>query len=392
MLGAVDSGTYIDDGYKANAYIYSVVSAIADKASSPTGNVYRNGEIVKDHEFVKLLDAPNDMHTGKTFREEFYGYCLITGNAFMHATKSSDGKRVIELWNVPSPCVEIKFGTRLQRVKGYKISYIKERLIRADEMAHMTYFNPQSGEDINADSLMGLSPMKAIAGVIQQSQDSEVAQGTLFKNMHPSGILTGDGNDEFDEEEARSIQDRFRQYHTGVHKGGDIIVTPAKVSWQNIGISPVDLQLIEADDNFLQKIAAVYKYPKELIAGDESYANSVVADAQLITKAVLPVISRFDACMTKFIRTVYKDKTLEYKTDLGYFTELSANKKEQTDWLNRAWWYTVNEKRKESGLLPLKGMDIVMVPSNFLPYDDLENIFDDRKKGIADDEVTRKSD
>src|SRR5690606_35026359 len=128
----------------------------------------------------------------------------------------------------------------------------------------------------------------------------------------------------------------FRQQHMGVYNAGDIIVTPAKVTWQQIGVSPVDLKIIEAEDNFLQKLCAIYKYPMNLILPDATLANAEVADKQLVTKAVMPLLRRFDDAVTQYIQECYEDASIEAVSDLQYFPELSADRKEQTEWLKSA--------------------------------------------------------
>src|SRR5690606_2841852 len=87
VMGVDNAKSYIEEAYKKTPYVYAVVSAIAEKCSSPSGHVYRGKDLIPDHEFAKKLESPNPMHTGKTFREEFYGYALLTGNSFMYAEK-----------------------------------------------------------------------------------------------------------------------------------------------------------------------------------------------------------------------------------------------------------------------------------------------------------------
>src|SRR5690606_34892530 len=152
----------------------------------------------------------------------------------------------------------------------------------------------------------------------------------------PAGILSGNDDAEMLAEEiAIDIKDKFRQNHMGVHQAGDIIVTPSKVTWQQIGVSPVDLKIIEAEQNFLEKLCAIFKYPKELITGSENVALQGVSDKQLVTKAVMPLLRRFDGSVTQYIQEAYDDNSIEAVSDLQYFPELQTDRKDLVEWLSK---------------------------------------------------------
>lgn len=381
VQAADNTETYINKGYRSIPYVYAIISRIIDKASDAPGQIMRvvdqdkakayklltkgpqnAGSIqkakilkaqaykaVERHDFLNVLRNPNPMDTEKTLKEQFLGYLQITGNAYIYAATPGIGVNATkpkELWVIPSPCVEIVQGTRQKPVGGYKISYYGNDVIDPGKICHMKYFNPVGSSQLQGDWLYGMAPLRAARSLLSHMDAADHATGTLFKNMGPAGILSGEGEQSnMSEENAIAIKDKFRAQHMGTFNAGDIIVTPAKVTWQQIGVSPVDLKLIEADGNFLQKLCSIFRFPKELISGDAKYANSDVADKQLITTTVIPLLRRLDDTLTKFIQEAYQDSSIEYVSDTQYYSELAEDRAKQAEWLAKADWLTVDEKR-----------------------------------------------
>lgn len=399
-----DTSKYIDLVYKGNVYAHSIISHIIDKASDAPGEVFRitnpkkakaydavrKGlytpqsmltlmslkaqafEEIDGHPFIDLMEKPNPIMSGKQLRRELMGYERITGNAYMYAATPGVGLNANhpqQLWVIPSPCVRIVMGTRIDPVKGYEISYFTEDVIPKERVMHMKTFNPVA-DPINQNWLYGMAPALAARRTLGEFDAAETAQGTLFKNMGPGGILSGEEKGSITEAQGVQIQDRFTQRHTGLLNGGGIVVTPARVSWQEMGMSPVDLNLIEAKDDLLQEICAIYHYPKERITGSQNTASQGTADKQVITSCVMPLLRDFDDCITRFIRQAYGDDTLVYISDVQYFPELQEDRKNLATWLNQAWWIKVNEKRRAMDYDEDPDGDVMLVPSGLVKLED----------------------
>lgn len=400
-----DTSKYIDLVYKGNVYAHAIISHIIDKASDAPGGIYRvkNGRKAKafyalkrgaysseslhksltlkaeafdevdGHPFLELMEEPNGLMSGKQLRREILGYERITGNSYMYAATPGIGKNAsepVELWVIPSPCVEIVMGTRTAPVAGYKISYFTEDIIPKEKIMHMKTFNPVANPT-GGNWLYGMSPAVAGRRTMSEFSAAEMAQGTLFKNMGPGGILSGTDKGSITESQGIAIQDKFVQRHTGLINGGGIVITPAQVTWQEIGMSPVDLNLIEAKGDLLQEICAIYNYPKERITGSQNTASQGLADKQVITSCVMPLLRDFDDCVTRFIRQAYNDDTLVYISDTQYYPELQEDRKQLSEWLGRSYWLTVNEKRRAMDYDDVPDGDVMLVPSGLVKLEDV---------------------
>lgn len=403
-----DGRNYINKAYNANNYIRAIVEDIASKASTANVEIYKiksktkarkyystiksgfsSEKFIKsmvlkaqafdqleEHPFLDLINQkPNTFQTGKQLKKELHGYKLVTGNSYMYASvkgeQYSDGKHPQRLWSIPSPAVNIVAGDLINPVKGYEVNYYSEDLIPTYQIAHFKDMNLVS--DITGNQwLYGRSRLSSARDTIGGFKNANMAQNTLFQNMGPVGIVSGSGESSgLGEDQAVAIQDKFEQKHTGLHNGGKLVVTPADVKFTALGISPVDLNLIEAKGELLQELCALYNYPKENFEGSQNVASQGTADKKVITSCVIPLLSDFDDVLTAYVREAYNDDSLVVISDIQHFEELQENRKQLAEWLNQAWWIKVNEKRRVMDYDEVDGGDVMLVPMGLSKLEDV---------------------
>jgi HK97 family phage portal protein len=407
------SDTYIDKAYKTIPIIQAIISEIIDKASDAPPMIMRvkdsasaksyyrtaGGIASKDskvkmkamrtkaftqlenHPALDLFDNPNPYMTGKELREASMGYLLLTGNSIEYNATTGVGPRgkiPRQIWSVPSPCVDLVFqDSTVAPLKGYSISYMgKDSVIPEDQICHVKYFNPITSAENIQETFWGLSPLRSATKMISQKRDADTAQGSLFKNMAPAGMIVGAGNDgygELGEVEALAINKHFKDSHMGVYNAGDILVTPANVRWEEIGLSPVDLQLIDWGKDIERQIARLYKYPDEMLESGGVVANSEVGVLKFIRNAVYPVISRYDKARTKMIRQWYNDDSLVYMSDLDYYPELQPDKGELVKWMRASNVFTQGEIRTALDYSEDYDESEVLVGVNLMFLDDIRD-------------------
>jgi len=405
-----NNGLYIDKAYKMTTIVQAIVSQIIQKASEAPPEIYRirnekaykayqnamrhigHGnnliqaralrakafEEVSDHPMMEVYHNPNSMYSGKDFRENSLGYLLLTGNAFEYASTTGVGARGLhpkELWNIPSPCVGAEFTKdRRNPIKGYTISYDLANQVDPRLMTHLRYFNPITDAQNMQDSFWGLSPLHSARNLMSQKRDADITQGTLFKNASPAGLITGSGSDgynELTEEQALAINKAFKDNHMGSHNAGDIIVTPANVRWEQIGLSPVDLQLMDFNGEVNKQIARLYSYPQEYLEASAIVANSSEGSLKFIRNTVAPVLYKYDASQSKSLRTWFNDPTLVYQSDMEYYQELQPDKAELVKWMRNASVFTQAEIRRALDYDESYDEKEVLAPVNFMFLSDL---------------------
>lgn len=402
---------YVEKAFKAIPIVQTIISQIIDRASDAPGIIMRvkdkkafqnyysrvkyantdqariqakawetkSLEQLDQHDFLEVMENPNPMQTGKELREDEMGYLLLTGNSIEYAASPSLGSfkgRPRELWSIPSPCVvPYMSGDRRKPVAGYTINYLGGEPIPESQVMHVKYFNPVSGVERGLENMFwGLSPLRSSLSLISQKKYADIAQGTLFANMAPAGLISGDTRDdrgELQEDQALSINQHFRQNHMGVYNAGDILVTPANVKWVNIGLSPADLSLLEWNQEIDKQIAKVYRYPQALLTDGGVVANSEEASKQFINNAVLPIIRRYDDARTKKLREWYQDDSLVYMSDTDIFPELQVDKDKLVQWMKRAEVFTIGEIRQALGYEDKVDESRVLVNRSLVPLSDV---------------------
>jgi len=403
---------YVNKVFKAISIAQSLISKIAEKSADATPQIMRvknkaeaqkylsrrkslNNkndaqslariklkafEQVDNHPFLELMENPNPTMTGRELRETSFAYLLITGNAIEYAAMPGAGQRAsqpVQLWSIPSPCVKpVMSGNRLDPLSGYAVTYSHDKEIPREQIAHFKYFNPVSENEGFENSFWGLSPFRSFTNQASQKRYADIAQGNLFANMGPSGLITGNATDtsktpELTATQAAAIQDNFIQNHTGPLNSGHIIVTPSNLKWQQIGLSPVDMQVLEFNKDLERQIANILGYPSQLLNPDGTLANSDSGDVRVITNCVLPLLRKFDDIRTRKLREWYKDDSLIYISDTDVYPELEANKIELVRWMRDAGVFEQGEIRAALGYENEYDLSQVLVPSNWMPLSDL---------------------
>lgn len=365
--------SYVKEGYLYNPLVYSIVSFIAQKASSiPWGvyevksdkalQLYKSANRydfskrviktkalieIKDHELSQLFITPNNLQGWAEFCEQVIGFKLVTGNSYIQCMSPTSGLNkglVRELWHIPTQIIHPVAGDRTTPVKGYQ--YLQERdLIPVDQIIHLKYWTP---EYWNGAFLLGLSPIRAAKRIVTKSNSSYDSFVSSFQNMGAYGIISGDSKTDdqmLTEEQAEKIEERFRR-KTGPKNWGKPIITSAALKWQQMGMSPVDLNIIESDKMDLRSLCSVYHVPSELFndASNKTYSNTKEAGSAVYTNAVLPALNQLRDAFNLFINPRYEGKVyVDY--DASMISELQDDLNYMTQALSGAWWLTPNERR-----------------------------------------------
>jgi HK97 family phage portal protein len=387
--------TYIDKGYLFNPVVYSIVSFIAQKAGAIPWGVYEvkndkalhsyksansyniNTKIIKtkalvalpDHELNAIFMKPNILQGWAEFIEQVVGFKLVTGNSYIHMIGPTAGLNkgsIREMWNIPSQIIRPVAGDRMEPIKGYK--YLnQETPIPAEQMIHLKYWTP---EYFNGQNLVGLSPMRASLRLITKSNASFDSSVGAFQNQGAFGIISATKDTQLTEEQADMIERKLMKKVGGPDNRGKNIVTSADLKWQQMGMSPVDLNIIDSDRMDLRSLCNVYHVPSELFndAANKTYSNTKEAGSAVYTNAVLPALNQFRDALNQFISSKYPGLYCDY--DASMISELQDDLQMMATALSSIWYLIPNEKRDLLGFPadetnPL--MNEYWVPSGLMP-------------------------
>jgi HK97 family phage portal protein len=396
-----DVEKYISEGYLFNPLVYSIVSFIAQKASTIPFSVYevknekmlqlykcaspnlpyylKQGVKVKalteipDHELNQLFISPNEIQPWSEFIEQTVGFKLVTGNSYTHCIGPDNGPNkgmIKELWNLPSQIVTIIPGDSMELVRGYEMAGNRSVKIPAEEVIHLKYWTP---EYANGTFLYGLSPIRAGRRVVTKSNASYDSSVSSFQNMGAVGFVSQDGSGNaspLTEEQASKVEERLAK-KTGPRNRGKYLVTSASLKWQQVGMSPVDLGIIESDRMDLRMMCNLYHVPSELFndAANKTYSNTKEAGSAVYTNAVIPALVPFRDALNQKIRSRYENKIF-IDFDTSMISELQDDLQMMSTALSGTWWLTPNQRRSvmsfdEDEEQPL--MDDYWIPAALLP-------------------------
>lgn len=393
--------TYIKEGYLFNPFVYSIVSFIAHKASTIPFGVYEvkdekmlqlyktaspdltyKKEIVKtkalielkDHELNQLFINPNSLQPWSEFIEQTVGFKLVTGNSYTHCIGPTSGPNrgaLKEMWTLPSPAVTVVAGDRKRPVSHYEMIGDRDIVIPPEQMIHLKYWTP---EYAGGTFLYGLSPIRAARRVVSKSNASYDTMVAAFQNQGAQGMITGEanaGDQSLTPEQSEMIRQKYEREHSGPKNKGKPLITSAALKWQQMGMSPADLAIIESDKMDLRTICNIYHVPSELFndASNKTYSNTKEAGSAVYTNAVIPALTSFRDALNQFIKPKYTERIyVDYDTSM--VSELQDDLTLLTGALSGAWWITPNERRDMMSLAedetnPM--MDEYWVPAGLMP-------------------------
>ncbi len=418
--------TYINDGYRKNATIYSIINLITKAASTIPYHIYEKvndnnykrykamasgiadpnvmykANMLKKHALVelehtelhKLLERPNPAQSYATWISELIAFGKLTGNRYIYGIGPETGENVnkyTELYVMPSQIIEINSGGIMKPIESYTIEYNGTYHIPAEQMCHIKDFNPYY--DGTGSHLYGQSPLKA--GLRSMTTNNEATEsGVKFlQNQTARGILMSDEGD-LNEVQAQQLKDKFRKDHQGSKKAGDIIITPKKLSWVNFGLNASDMSLIEQYNASIKDLCNIYNVPVTLLNNTESstYNNVKEAKKALYQNCVIPELLKIQDELNRWLAPMYGDKIcIEF--DFSVIPELQEETEKIVDQMSKAWWLTPNEKRAAMSYAhdednPI--LDEYYIPANLIPASGSDIDFADPQP-LADEDSKKKN-
>ena len=393
------SDTYIGKGYKELPNVYGLIEAILSKSTIVPFEVFKVKSRSKELKYKAMMDSgnyvkalkykaeayervensaveellltPNDYQSGTQLNYDIDGYVLLTGNSYLYHIGVGSTH---ELHSIPAPCVDIKVsGGAFSPKFSYKVNYLTDE-IPGDEVMHFRKWNPILSGQSPTKQFKGLSPLQSCRLLLGRYKNADLTQGFQFENMGPGGMITGatSSAEGLTEEQATAIQDKFKKQHQGVHRAGDILVTPSALTWTAFGLSAVDLNILASKKEMIDELCNVYQYPSDLMGGEKKYNNFEQARKAVITDCVIPLCESRKGILNKFIKSKLKeDVIIEY--DYTIFPEMQDDLLTQAQVATQSNWLTVDEKRAMMGYDPLLESERknVLIPSGLSTLEDL---------------------
>jgi len=332
--GTQQDGNLINEGFVSNTDVYSIVKKHTETASSipfVLNEIDRDGkkEAVTSGEYYDLLQQPNSTQSIKEFKEQATGFLLLTGDTFLNNLVGVGSSVVDEINILESQLTEVQV-SKINEVTGY--IWDLDGLVRkynTEEVTHLKYFNPSK---LGIKSHRGLSPIQAGYRTLSASNDLITAQASFWKNKGASGILSNGSQAAYTEPQKKDLQKVIDSKLGGAHNANRVIATTANVSFQQLGMSPSDLKIIESGVLNLRQLCNLYGHPSALYNDPNglTYNSFETALKVLYTQAVIPTNDRLIEYFNNVVTPGYNrkdNKRYIVEQDLSKIEALQSDQK-----------------------------------------------------------------
>ncbi len=336
-------------GFMRNPVAYRAMRMVAEAAAAVPWLAYDGAAELADHPALALLARPNGRQGGPDFFEALYGHLLLSGNAYVEPLMIDGGLRELHLLRPDRvSVVEARDGW----VAGYdyRAGRGTRRLAAEAEdgrlsLLHLKLFHP-------LDDHCGFSPLVAAGAALDLSNAAAGWNKALLDNSaRPSGALVYQPKDggNLSADQYQRLKEELEAGYSGAVNAGRPLLLEGGLDWKAMGLSPKDMDFIEARNGAARDIALALGVPPMLIGipGDNTYANYQEANRAFYRLTVLPLIARTAASFSAWLSEIYDGLRLE--PDLDRIAGLASEREALWARVGAADFLSDEEKREAVG-------------------------------------------
>ena len=332
-------------GYMMNPVAHRCVRLVAEAAGAAPLVLYQGGQELERHPALELLAAPNPRQTGAAFLEALASHLLISGNAYVEMAEASEDARELHLLR-PDRVSVVEDAGGWPVALDYRTGKAKRRMALGEEALHLALFHP-------LDDHYGFPPLEAALTALDLHNASGRWNKALLDNSaRPSGALVyapKEGGNMTDEQFDR-LKVELEQTYSGAAHAGRPMVLDGGLDWKAMGLTPKDMDFLEARNGAARDIALAFGVPPMLlgIPGDNTYANYQEANRAFYRLTVLPMVGRIADAFSQFLSARFGEE-LRLWYDADGIEGLSLEREALWRRLQAADFLSEDEKRAAVG-------------------------------------------
>ena len=339
------------EGFMKNPVAHRAVRMIAEAAASVPWLAYDGEAERPEAPALALLRRPNGRMAGTDFFEMLYGHLLLSGNAFVEGVRVGEELRELHLLR-PDRVRIIEGRDGWPEAYEYRTgNHVRRHPVRdgaageGQAILHLRLFHP-------LDDQLGFAPLEAASMALDLSNAAAIWNKALLDNSaRPSGALVYQpkegGNltpDQYDR-----LKSELEEGYSGPARAGRPMLLEGGLDWKAMGLSPREMDFVEAKNGAARDIALAFGVPPMLIGipGDATYANYQEANRAFWRLTVLPLVSRTAAAFAGWFGE--DDGALRLVPDLDQVSGLAAERSELWARVGAATFLSEEEKRSAVG-------------------------------------------
>lgn len=357
-------GSFAKEAYQKNVVAYQAINRIADAIASVKLGIYRGETELVDHPLAKLINRPNPLQSHGDYMRAKVGFLLLAGNGYEE--RVTVGKEVRELYQLRPDRMKI-----IPSNSGVPLAYeysVNQQKVRFDvdprtlesDVRQLRMWNP-------LDDWYGMSPIEAGAYAIDQNNESMSWMQSLLQNSaRPSGALTVKDAGTLSDENFNRLKAQIEEQYSGSSNAGRPMLLEGGLEWQQMGLTPTDMGILETKFSSSRDIALAFGVPPQLlgIPGDNTYANYAEARLAFWEDTVLPLLDMILNDWNSWLAGPYK---VEIRPDVDSIPAIAEKRLKMWEMANASTDLTINERRQLKGYGPIEGGDVLLVASSEIP-------------------------
>lgn len=351
--------------------VYKCVRLLAESIATPPLCLYErfpdnNKEQARKHPLYMLLhDAPNEVQTSFEWREMGVGHESLRGNSYSRVVRNEQHSRIEAI--VPfHPDRTSIYQSPEDGSLFYYLSLANGKPIRlnSDEVLHM--------RGLSSDGIIGYSPITLMAESIGLAMGSEAYRAYLYRNgANLSGFLKV--AEALDEEEAKDLLRKFKETHAALENTGAVALFDANMSWEAMGMTAHDAQVLESSKFQASDIYGCYGVPPHMVGDTErSTSWGTGVEQQTIgyhTFTLLPRMKRHEQRYNYVLLSPQDRERYFIEYNIAGLIRGDMKTRYTSYAIGRQWgWLSVNDVRRlenQNSIGP-EG-DVYLQPLNMVP-------------------------
>jgi HK97 family phage portal protein len=331
-------------------------------SSGPKAKIER----IEEHDLLNLVKKPNPREGQAAFIENVMSYYLISGNSYIERVGPKVGPPK-ELYCLRPDRMKVIPGSQANLVAGYKYEVGGQKVLFNDQqILHMKTFHP-------LDDWYGLSPLEVAAKAIDISNMALTWNAKLLENdMRPPGAMSTE--QALEDEQYERLKKEIKEKLQGYQNAGEPLLLEAGLKWENFAITPKDADWLNSDRMNDRRICRVYNISPELVgdAENKTYSNYQEARKALYLETILVHGGYLRDELNNWLTPAWETERLYLDIDRDQIEEIREEMAKIYDWMERAWWLSINERRVACGKDEIgpEG-NVIMVPAKFIPLSDI---------------------
>ena len=341
------------EGYARNPVVHRAVRLIAEAAASVPLTLFEKERELDAHPLLDLLARPNRAEAAGDFLEALYGYLLVAGNAYLEQVPVDGVPRELHVLR-PDRVKVVPGSDGWPEAFDYTAAGRTVRLAAEPgpqdggvaPVRHLKLFHPLNDH-------YGFAPIEAA----QMSLDIHNAAASWNKALldnaaRPSGALIYAAGDavNLSADQFERLKTELESGYQGARNAGRPLLLEGGLDWKPMGLTPKDMDFIEAKNQAAREIALAFGVPPMLlgIPGDNTYANYQEANRAFWRSAVLPLAARTAGALAAWLAPAY-GMDLNLKPDADTVEALAAEREALWRRVGAADFLSEDEKRLAVG-------------------------------------------